>query len=207
MGFHRPRDLRRHEQDRKFIECTHCDKSFCNNEHFQKHLRTIAVSTGSGLIDYDTPVNDTGYEEDADFQALVHEKRGKIDDYKKTRRHYELINRKIDSTFTYRDLESLLSSIYDQRENAFKLNIGFGFILLHAVEHKFKYYYCSQNNMLFEKAITITNREDLEVFLKRVSDLDLSTNYYLKKPSSSWVLAGLTNIEISITDMKYVPIG
>ena len=126
LGFHRPRDLRRHEQHRKFIECTHCDKSFCNNEHFQKHLRTIAVSTGSGVIDYNTPINDTGYEDDADFQALLREKRGKIDDYEKIRSHYKLINRKIDSSFSYRDLGRLLSAIYDEQGNAFKLNIGFG---------------------------------------------------------------------------------
>ena len=43
--------------------------------------------------------------------------------------------------------------------------------------------------------------------MKKVANLDLATNYYLKKPSSGWVLAGLTNLEIFIFNMKDVPIG
>ena len=206
--FRQARDLRRHQERRKHLECSHCDKTFCSNDHFQKHLRSIYNSVGGGAIDYDTPVNEhSGYEQDEDYQTILRQKIDKIRNYEKIRGQYKLINRQIDSSFTYRDLQKLLSFIYDRQGNAFKLNIGFGFILYNVVEDKYKYYYCSQNNMLFEKAVTITTREDLTSFLKRIADLDLATNYYLKKPSSSWVLAGLTNVEISITDMKDVPIG
>ena len=43
--------------------------------------------------------------------------------------------------------------------------------------------------------------------MKHIVSLDLATNFYLKKPSSGWVLAGLTNIEYIITELKNVPIG
>ena len=52
--------------------------------------------------------------------------------------------------------------------------------------------------MLFEHAVTIYDREDMYKFLKKVADLDLATNYYLNRPSSGWILAGITNIEIDI---------
>ena len=61
--------------------------------------------------------------------------------------------------------------------------------------------------MLFEHAITIADRKDIIKFMKKIINLDLSTNYYLKKPSSGWVLAGLTNVEIFIFNMKDIPIG
>ena len=43
--------------------------------------------------------------------------------------------------------------------------------------------------------------------MNHIISLDLATNYYLKKPSSGWVLAGLTNITYIITQMKKVPLG
>ena len=38
-------------------------------------------------------------------------------------------------------------------------------------------------------------------------NLDLATNYYLKKPSSNWVLAGLTNLQIQTFQLPNTPIG
>ena len=61
--------------------------------------------------------------------------------------------------------------------------------------------------MLFDHAITISSLEDLNNFMKKVINLDLATNYYLKKPSSSWVLAGLTNLQICIYRLENTPIG
>ena len=162
LVFRQRRDLARHEKRRKLIECTHCSKTFCNNEHFQKHLRTINTPrTGSG-IDLDTPIYpESGYKQYEGYEALVREKNRDIRDRETVSKHRKVINRKIDSSFTYRDLENLLSNIYSEQRNAFKINIGFGFILYHVVEDEFKYYYNSANNMLFEHAITIADRADL----------------------------------------------
>ena len=82
--------------------------------------------------------------------------------------------------FTYQDLEQKLKEIYEKQTSSFKINLAFGFVLYHVVEKIFKYYYVSNNNMLFEHAITITNKWDLDKFLKKVMDLDLPSNYYLK---------------------------
>jgi len=43
--------------------------------------------------------------------------------------------------------------------------------------------------------------------MAKIINLDLTTNYYLKKPSSGWVLAGLPNVEIHITYLPHSPIG
>ena len=207
--FNQRRDLLRHEKNRKDITCDHCFHTFCTTEHFQQHLRSIRESTVHNTdVDMNRRINPhSGYEQEEGYQAIVKEKASEISDRETIKKHYKIINVEIDSAFTYFDLEKLFSDIYHRQENAFKINLGFGFILYNTVEEKFKYFYNSSNNLLFEHAITIANLKDLSNFYKKVVNLDLATNYYLKKPSSQWVLAGLTNIEIYIFDMKDVPIG
>ena len=97
--------------------------------------------------------------------------------------------------------------MYSSHNNAFKINLGFGFILYNTISGQYKYHYVSANNMLFEKAVQISEKKDLMKLMNHIISLDLPTNYYLKKPSSSWVLAGLVNVEIFIFEMKHIPIG
>ena len=55
---------------------------------------------------------------------------------------------------------------------------------------------------MFDKAVRIMSTEDIARLMWRIVDLDLGTNYYLKKPSSGWVLADLTNVKFEIIDVK-----
>ena len=119
-----------------------------------------------------------------------------------------MINKQIDPSYTYRDINDLLMDIYFNRNNAFKVNLGIGYIhTYHVVSGEYKYYYVSNNNLLFAEAVLITNRKDISDLMKHIVSLDLETNFYLKKPSSNWVLAGLTNIEFLIFDIKQLPLG
>ena len=52
--------------------------------------------------------------------------------------------------------------------------------------------------IIVKKSLTIKNRFDLGKFMKKIIDLDLQTNYYLRKP-------GLTNLEIFVVPLKDVP--
>ena len=49
--------------------------------------------------------------------------------------------------------------------------------------------------------------KELTDFINKIINLDLTTNYYLKKPSSGWVLARLTNVEIQVYQLPNTPIG
>ena len=79
--------------------------------------------------------------------------------------------------------------------------------MYHTISETYKYHYVSTNNLLFDKAVSILTTKDISDLMKHIVSLDLATNFYLKKPSSGWVLAGLTNIEYIITELKNVPIG
>ena len=139
----------------------------------------------------------TPYESLDGFQELVEEKDNDIRTRTTTSEFKDTYNLKIDSNYTYQDLRDKILEIYKNHQN-FKMNLAFGFILYQIVTGQFKYYYVSSNNFLFDRAITISSIEDLNNFMKKVVNLDLATNYYLKKPSSNWVLAGLTNVQICI---------
>ena len=149
----------------------------------------------------------SGYEDEEGFQELITKKINEIQDHRKKTTSYEVINKRIDPSFTYRDINDLLVDIYVNRKNAFKVNLGFGFILYHTVYEEYKYHYVSNNNLLFENAVLIRSRKDISDLMKHIVSLDLETNFYLKKPSSNWILAGLTNIEVLIIDLKRVSLG
>ena len=154
-------------------------------------------SDRKNIVDLKQEINPaSGYESYDGFQKLIVEK--DYDIGTTTSGFKTVYNIKIDSTYTYENLRDKLQEIYRTQQNVFKINLAFGFILYQIVTGEFKYHYISSNNMLFDQAITITSIEDLNNFIKKVVNLDLATNYYLKKPSSSWVLAGLTNVQICI---------
>ena len=79
--------------------------------------------------------------------------------------------------------------------------------MYHTITDTYKYHYVSTNNLLFDKAVPILTTKHIADLMKHIVSLDLATNFYLKKTSSGWVLASLTNIEYLITELKNVPIG
>ena len=44
-------------------------------------------------------------------------------------------------------------------------------------------------------------------FFTKIKDLNISEKYFYQRPSSSWVLAGVPNVEIKIYRIRSVPIG
>ena len=195
--------LNKHLQKKKKITCDHCAETFCNQYHFHKHLRT--TNTANTLADLNRRIYPpSGYENDEWYSNLIESHANVINDYTKIKTHYETINRKIDASYTYKDLYDLLVDIYSKQKSAFKINIGFGFILYNPHTGESKYFYVSSN---FEHAFLIHKQNDLTNLMKRITSLDLETNFYLKRPTSGWVLAGLTNIELLIIYLKHIHIG
>ena len=204
------RYLLAHEKRSKKFTCTHCSKVFCTNDHFQKHLRSIKSPVNKDdylpvLVTAIAPAS--GYEEYPGYQSILDENAELIEDRRYTSSVSLIINKRIGTNYTYGELLALIHNVYSQQKSAFKINLGFGYVLYHTVEEYFQYHYNSSNSLLFENAITIKNQDDVIKFLKKVIDLDLQTTYFLRKPSSAFVLAGLTNVEIEITPLKDVPIG
>ena len=117
------------------------------------------------------------------------------------------INKELSPDFTYKDLKKLLKGICIKLGHAIKVNIGFGFMLYDNVNEEYRYFYVSSNSMIFNRAFTLSKNSDINDLMERIMALDLMENYYMKRPASGWVLAGLPNIFIKVMYMKKAIFG
>ena len=209
--FQRPLDYIRHTARSSPVKCKSCERTFCYENDLECHQRTDhPVQTGQGA-----PVDDAAWKE-ALQQPLVIIDKGHLltEEYKVVKQAhareiedrvegiegvYQKVNKEIDPDFTYGDLyKLLLTQLEKQDGHAFKVNLGFGFILFHIHTGEYRYYYNSTNNMLFERAFTVNEISDIRALIQRIIDLDLGETYYMRRPDSSWMLSSLPNIELSI---------
>ena len=190
----------------KEVKCTCCSKLFCNEELRQKHERTNTVPV-SEITDINQKIQPNTAYGDASYQVFILGRLNEITDWTKKGLNYEIINKAINHNFTYNDLFRWLLRIYQSRNQAFKLSLGFGFVLFNPISLKYRYYYVSDNNSLFQKAYTISSKTDLERFMKKVIAINLPVSCYLSKPSSGWILASITNVQAKIIDLPGALIG
>ena len=112
VSFPKVRDLERHMNKRKNLSCKHCSKTFCNESHLGKHLRTISEPKINARNYLSSIHPKTGFEDDPKFQELLEEKKDHINEFEKRYTNHTVINKRIDSDFTYCDLDHLLKDIY-----------------------------------------------------------------------------------------------
>ena len=159
-------------------------------------------------VDLDEPiVGETPYQDLADYEEVLAEHRDVIKSDEVNKTLWKRINRQIEPGFSYSDLNSLLEEVLSKEVSVFKINIGFGVVLYNTVQRIYKYYYVSNNSYLFEKSTTISNRQDMVDFFTKIKNLNIAEKYFYQRPSSSWVLAGVPNIEIKIYRIRSTPIG
>ena len=121
-----------------------------------------------------------------------------IMDSRKITKVGEIINKQITNSFTNKDLYNFLLDIYRDRKKCFKINMGIGYILYNNLEEQYKYYYVSNNHLLFDTAKLISKRKDIDKLIKRIISKDIPTGIYLQRPDSHWSVAGLANLEMRV---------
>ena len=199
--FNRSSRLAKHQKKVDSKVCDVCDKMFCNISDLECHRRTLHVGQGvsreSEDSDLDQPIcPETSFESEEEYKEEVEKHWNVIRDNRMEGKWVVAINKEIPPDFTFRDLKKMLLEIAAKHGSVFKLNIGFGFMLRKVITGEYRYFYPSSNNLLFDTMITISSRRDVAKFIKKLIDIDLPENYYMKRPSSGWVLAGLPNMSI-----------
>ena len=169
-SFEKAWHLKRHKDRASIFTCDdHCTRRFCSRDEYEKHQRSIRPTADTTLtncteptsIDLDVKLSPpTGFENEEGFLQQIHDNIDKIFDQVTKYKYVEKINKQISSDFTYRQLRDFLDDIYSQQTDAYKINVGFGYILYHSVKNEYKYYFNSTNNLLFENAFTISNSHD-----------------------------------------------
>ena len=210
-GTNRWRDLARHLKSAVERYCKHpgCERRFCNENDLQCHIRTEhPITSDAPAQSLDSEVcPETGHSSQQGYRDVVERHLSEIITKARHYSTYHRLNYQIEPSFTYADMQEKMYSARKLAGGSFKFNIGFGVILYHGVENEYRYFYSSTNSLLFERALLISNNDELEAVIKRIIDLDLLESYYLQRPSSGWTLAGLPNVELCIYPMKNVLYG
>ena len=94
-----------------------------------------------------------------------------------------------------------------RQKNAFKINLAFGFILSNIKTGEKRYYYPSQNGLIFDHPLVVADEADLQKVLQRVGQTDWLEYVRQQKPNSKWRIAMLTNVAFHLYPMQEIPVG
>ena len=145
----------------------------------------------------------TGQQTTDEYKNILQRHAREIEDDEIIKELYKNVNRQITPFFTYQNLREMIAyEFQNSNGRAFKINLAFGFVLCHKITGDYRYYFPSSNSMLFDRAMTVARLSDIDKLMKKIIDLDLTENYYMSRPSSSWTLAGLPNIKFSISYLQ-----
>ena len=100
------------------------------------------------------------------------------------------------TTTDMRVLNEPLGELFDEQTTAFKVNLGYGLILMEKQSGRFKYYQSSCNccGRYLDEPALITNRADFDGFLKRIHESDILQLAITHRPNSDWVCVLVTNV-------------
>ena len=80
----------------------------------------------------------------------------------------------------------MLRAIFHTQKNAFKINLAFGFILSNIYTGEKRYYYLSQNGLIFDHPLVVADEADLQRVMQRMGETDWLEYVRQQTPNSKW---------------------
>ena len=113
------------------------------------------------------------------------------------------------TTTDMRVINEPLGELFNEQTTAFKVNLGYGLILMEKQSGRFKYYHSSCNccGRYLEDPALVTNRADFDSFLERIHESDILQWAITQRPNSDWVCVLVTNMTIFVNRILQHPIG
>ena len=99
----------------------------------------------------------------------------------------------------------IAKAIMKNQENRFKINYGFGFVLKNIETGEFRYYHASNNSLMLDAAVLISNEAELNEFLAKIADKDFLDSF--SRPDTKWRLHQITNLLFFANHLKHEPPG
>ena len=151
--------------------CTDCPYTFCNEMLLERHRRRVHSGDGQVFQDYGVNgviVPGSGHIQTSEYQDVITDHYDKICTFTKEQGDKKTINTQISPAFTYTDLKNLFMRIRNEEKSAFKITIGFGSVLYDAINKTYRYFYVSNNQLLFDTAFTISTYGDMDNFFDKI---------------------------------------
>ena len=187
--FYRKDHLKRHHTRKHADEqyetpaahtCPICRKSFHYRDHLRQHLKTHQPT--SPAVSPPTQSTQPALRTDAracppDVLASVPEECRQCygDNWSQIRsrqRGGQVLQVHTQRLETNSDIGDMLRTLFRAQRNAFRINLSFGFILTNVETGETRYYYPSQNGLIFDQPLVMADEADLERVLQRVGETD-----------------------------------
>ena len=102
-------------------------------------------------------------------------------------------------------IDTIAERIMRDQQTRFKLNYSFGYVLRNIDTDELRYCHSSSNNALvLEAAVTISNSNELEKFLRKIAAEDFLENF--NRPDTKWKLLQLTNLVFYLNNLADAPL-
>ena len=112
------------------------------------------------------------------------------------------------STISSASLREQLNRIFTDETTVFKVNFAFGFILRNTETGALQYHHPSaNNNFVLEQPFQISNQDDLDCAIQKITNIDFLEWIQQQRPNSKWVVDLTTNVTWFVTKIRDHPIG
>ena len=102
--------------------------------------------------------------------------------------------------FPIKDYANPSNYLNNVRSNSgrFKINVSFGFIIRNRVTDELRFFHPSNNTLLFETPMLITNETDFTNLLDRIDRQDALEWARLQRPSTSWTVEKIICVRFDV---------
>ena len=106
----------------------------------------------------------------------------------------------------FNEIRGHLTQIYNDQENASRINFSFGMILQNTETGEYRYYIPYFNNKVLHLPFTISNRNSIRFLIFKLAKLDIIEQARAVIPSTAWTLPFITNIQYVVFKTDF-PLG
>lgn len=101
-----------------------------------------------------------------------------------------------------------LRQIFADQNTAFKINLGFGFVLRNTETGDLQYQHTSANNhLVLDEPFLVTNASELENLIDLISNIDFIEWIKQQRPNSKWIVDWVSNVTFFVSKIRGNPIG
>ena len=105
---------------------------------------------------------------------------------------------------SFDDMALHLDEVFSLHDEAFKLNISFGFIMTHIETGEHQYFYPARNQTLLSEPFRISHSSDVASLLQLFKDKDILEHVHQQRPDTKWRLTHITNVLYITYNLRHV---
>jgi len=191
------------------FRCRRCLESFSNKKELHRHGLRHHYQRGTGL--QQTPWGNgaapwMGEQVDKKLREEYQVNEPLILETHRPGPNVSIYNFPVDNTVDMTTLARNIDVIYQEQQQAFKLNFSFGVILQNRDTGEYRYFRPYANTAVLDVPMTISSRSDLQRLYDRLRRMDVFTELLRIRPDTKWIPVLVTNVRCEVYHTHY-PLG